>query len=192
MSTAGSSNPAPSGLDLPECAALAEAVRGAGLAIDPSELHGSLCGFLCGGGSCDAGNWIQRLELDSVRAPAHGDALDRLRSATTAQFDAQDFGFELLLPADDAPLSVRADALVAWCRGFLGGFGLAAPDSAGLSDEAAEALQDLAHIAASDLAYEETEADEDALAEIVEFVRVAALLLHGDCVEGAHRKRQLH
>jgi uncharacterized protein YgfB (UPF0149 family) len=50
----------------------------------------------------------------------------------------------------------------------------------------------MGRIAASDLAYEDSEADENALAEIVEFVRVAALLLHGDCVQGAQRKRQLH
>ena len=187
MSTADSPN-----ADLPDTEALAEAARIAGLAVDPSELHGSLCGYLCGGGRCDADDWIQRLALEAERAPEPDDALDRLRSVTTAQLAAQDFGFEVLLPTDDAPLAERADALVAWCNGFLGGYGLAAPDASLLSDEAVEALQDLGRIAASDLAYDGSEADEDALAEIVEFVRVAALLLHGDCVGNAHRNRRIH
>ncbi len=187
MSTADSPD-----IDLPDSTALAEAVRVAGLAIDPSELHGSLCGYLCGAGRCDGDDWIQRLTLEAERAPVPGDALDRLRLVTTAQLAAQDFGFELLMPAADAPLAERADALVGWCNGFLGGFGLAAPQAAELSDEATEALEDIGRIAASDLSYENSEADENALAEIVEFVRVAALLLHGDCVDGAHRQRQLH
>ncbi len=186
------SNHDPSSAGLPDHAELAAALGAAGVAIDPSELHGSLCGYVAGGGQGDADDWLQRLALDADTAPVSGDALDQLRTATLAQFAAQDFGFELLLPPDDAPLAVRADALLAWCNGFLGGFGLAAPDSDTLSDEASEALQDIGRIAASDLAYDGSEADEDALAEIVEFVRVAAMLLHGDCVVGAQRRRRLH
>ena len=34
--------------------------------------------------------------------------------------------------------------------------------------------------------------DEDALAEIEEFVRVAVLLLHGDCVLGPRHRRSLN
>jgi uncharacterized protein YgfB (UPF0149 family) len=183
--------------DLPDNAAVADALHATGLAIDPSELHGSLCGYVSGGGDGDADDWLQRLQLDADVAPSSdealaGSVLDQLRTATLAQFAAQDFGFELLLPTDDAPLAERANALIDWCRGFLGGFGLAAPPADALSGESAEALEDIGRIAASDLAYDGSEADEDALAEIVEFVRVAALLLHGDCVQGAHRKRQLH
>jgi len=178
--------------ELPDNATVAGALRDAGLAIDPSELHGSLCGYVSGGGRGDGDDWLQRLELDAERVPATGETLDALRTVTLAQFAAQDFDFQILLPDDDAPLAERADALVDWCRGFLGGFGLAAPTSDALSEEAAEALEDIGRIAASDLAYDGSEADETALAEIVEFVRVAALLLHGDCVDGAHRRRQLH
>lgn len=180
-------------LDLPDRATLVAALAAARVSVDPSELHGSLCGYLAGGGTLNADGWLRQLALDDDGASASGsDALDRLRSATLAQLTAQDFDFQLLLPDDDAPLAERADALIAWCNGFLGGFGLAAPESDALSDEAAEALHDLGRIAASDLAYDESDADEDALAEIVEFVRVAALLLHGDCALGAQRKRQLH
>jgi yecA family protein len=178
--------------DLPDHAALVDAMRVAGVAATASELHGSLCGYVSGGGKVDGDDWLQRLAFDAEKAPMPDDALDQLRTTTLAQFAALDFDFQLLLPNDDAPLAERADALVEWCRGFLGGFGLAAPAADALSDEAAEALEDIGRIAASDLDYDGSEADEDALAEIVEFVRVAALLLHGDCVVGAHRKRQLH
>jgi uncharacterized protein YgfB (UPF0149 family) len=61
-----------------------------------------------------------------------------------------------------------------------------------LSAEAAEALQDIGRIAAAELSYDESESDEEALAEIVEFVRVAALLLHGDCAQAARRRQRAH
>lgn len=196
----------PSRTELPTSDTLARALAVAGLPIDPSELHGSLCGYVAGGGRADAADWLQRLALDSdsasisegmpvdrlsADAPA-GDAIARLRAATLDQFAAQDFAFQLLLPSDDEPLPARAEALLGWCQGFLGGFGLAAPVSDGLSEDAVEALEDIGRIAASDPAYEGSEADEAALAEIVEFVRVAALLLHGECVQGAQRRQRLH
>jgi uncharacterized protein YgfB (UPF0149 family) len=192
MSTGDPSRHASQEAELPDRGAVMAAMREAGLSADPSELHGSLCGYLCGGGRCDARDWIEQLALEIDRPPEAGDALDDLRAATTTQLSTDDFGFELLLPDEDAPLAERGDAMVAWCRGFLGGFGLAAPESAALSATAAEALQDIGNIAASDLSYEDSDADEDALAEIVEFVRVAALLLHGDCANHAQRKRRLH
>ncbi len=192
MKHVGTPDPAIS--TLPDSTALADALHAAGVAIDPSELHGSLCGYLSGGGKSNADDWMQQLALDVERTPVSGGALDQLHAATVAQFAAQDFDFQLLLPEDDALLAERADALVAWCSGFLGGFGLAAPAADALSDEASEALHDMGRIAASNLAYENAavDSDEDALIEIVEYVRVAALLVHGDCVLGAHRQRRLH
>jgi uncharacterized protein YgfB (UPF0149 family) len=87
---------------------------------------------------------------------------------------------QLLLPAEDAALGERADALIAWARGFLGGFGLAGGDPDGLSEDAQEALRDLAAIAAAQLSYDDPDSDEDSLVEIHEFIRVAALLLQGE------------
>ncbi len=78
----------------------------------------------------------------------------------------------------------RAEALFDWCRGFLGGFGLAAGAAPPLSEESGEALQDLARLAKATAESSDDDEDEDALAELEEFVRVAALLLHGDCVLG--------
>lgn len=181
-----------SALILPDHDALEEEIRVATLAVDAFELHGSLSGYLCGGGHSDRGDWLHQLALDPAGSIEHDGALDQLYQATRQQLDAQDFDFALLQPDDAEPLDTRADALVAWCRGFLGGFGLAAPLAAALSDEASEALEDIGRIAASSLSYDGDESDEEALAEIVEFVRVAALLVHGDCVLGAQRRQQLH
>ena len=64
--------------------------------------------------------------------------------------------------------------------------------AAPLSEEGSEALQDLARLAKASAESSEDEEDEDALAELEEFVRVAALLLHGDCVLGPRHRRSLN
>ncbi len=109
-----------------------------------------------------------------------------------AQIEDRDFGFHLLVPETAAALVERSGGLFDWCRGFLSGFGLAAGADPPLSEESREALADLARLAAASAQEEGDEDDEDALAEIEEFVRVAALLLHGDCAMAARHRRQLH
>jgi uncharacterized protein YgfB (UPF0149 family) len=97
-----------------------------------------------------------------------------------------------LLPDDDLPVVERGDALMSWCRGFLGGFGLAAGAEPPLSEESRDALGDLAKMASSHLSYDEPEADAEALEEVSEFVRVAVLLLHSDCVLAPRHRRSLN
>ncbi|MCZ7153737.1 UPF0149 family protein, partial [Salmonella enterica] len=84
----------------------------------------------------------------------------------------------------DRSLAERSGALFDWCRGFLGAFGMAAGANPPLSEESREALADIARLATAQPQEEGDEEDEEALAEIEEFVRVAVLLLHGDCVLG--------
>ena len=77
-------------------------------------------------------------------------------------------------------------------RGFVGAFGLAAGEASTLSDEGREALADLAKLAAAQPQEDGDEEDEEALVEIEEFVRVAALLLHGDCVLARQHRQRLN
>lgn len=178
--------------DLPAAEAVAVELQAAQLATSPAELHGALCGWLAGGGAQD-GPWLARVMVDEgLPRPAEGSPLDRLRAASVAQLEDRDFSFELLLPEPGASLAERSGALFDWCRGFLGGFGLAAGADPKLSSESREALADLAKFAAAPPQEEGDQDDEDALVEIEEFVRVAALLLHGDCVLAARHRRGMH
>ena len=180
----------PPSTNLPPTAEIALAARRAGLATDPAELHGALCGWIAGGGAMGA-DWPARIFADPGLPAAEG-PLAALAAATTAGFQDRDFGFELLLPAAGASLQERSGALFDWCRGFLGGFGLAAGAEPPLSEEGREALADLARLAAAQPQDDGDDEDEEALAEIEEFVRVAALLLHGDCVLGPAHRQRLH
>lgn len=162
------------------------------LGTEPSELHGSLCGLVASAAAVGRDDWWTRLALEPIEAPRHDEVLDRLYLATCAQLGDPDLGFSLLLPDEDSALERRAEGLLGWCRGFLGGFGLGGLDHDALSAEAREALDDLAKIAASRLSYDDPESDEAALIEVAEFVRVAALLLHGDCHPPPRAPHRLH
>ena len=179
--------------ELPAYDEVERAAREAGLGMGASELHGSLGGWLAGGGAGDA-DWLAKVVADPQQAaPVAGSVLDTLRQASARQLDDRDFAFELLLPDAEASLAERAAALFDWCRGFLGGFGLSAGAQPPLSEEGGEALADLARLAQAMPEQGEDEAeDEDALAEIEEFVRVAVLLLHGDCALAAQRRQRLN
>lgn len=168
------------------------ALAQAALGIGASELHGLLAGYLCGGGTMVRGEVLKCLGLESDDAD-HAELsslLEQARTQCRAQLDGLHMGFELLLPADTRALDERAQALVEWTRGFLGGYGLAGVAAADLSEDGREVLRDLGIIAASrptldasdDAAAED---DESSWVELAEFVRVGAMLLHA---EAAGRK----
>jgi uncharacterized protein YgfB (UPF0149 family) len=155
------------------------------LGVGASDLHGSLAGYLSGGGRAGPRNFLEALQLESGDAHA-GDqvhaVLERLYRGCLDQLDDPGLGFAPLLPGDDRALDERADALVEWCRGFLGGFGLAGGGGRRLSADGSEILGDFGTIAAAPLAVDSAHEDDDerALVEVVEFVRVGTLLLHAE------------
>lgn len=176
--------------ELPVWTEVAAAVDRLALASSPAELHGALCGWLAAGGA-DAAGWPALVMADpGLPAPQPGDALDRLRGASAAQLGDPEFGFQLLLPEGGKPID-RAGALFAWCRAFLGGFGLAL-DGKPMSEEGQEALRDLANLGAAQIDEADDGSDEEALAEIEEYLRMAVLLLHADCALGMQHRQRLH
>lgn len=179
-------------VELPAHAEVERALRELQLGVDASELHGALCGFLCGGGEARERGWLQQLALEPNQAIDHVTALSQLFTASGEQLQDPGMGFQLLLPDADQALGTRADAVIAWARGFLGGFGLAAGKQAPLSDESSEALQDLAAIATAALSCDDPDSDEESLTEISEFLRVTAMLLHSDCHASRPQGSRLH
>jgi uncharacterized protein YgfB (UPF0149 family) len=152
-----------------------------GYTVSPAELHGLLLGRSCAGAGFEIDPWlVDAAELlgaapqDSVRQ-----ALIGLQEMVKSELTSSDVTVVLLLPNDEAPLSERAVALGQWCQGFLGGFGLTARDSA-LSAEAMEVLQDLAAISQVQNALEESEDGESDYMEVMEYLRVAPLLLFSE------------
>lgn len=165
---------------------ISEVLSALQLGISASELHGSLSGYLCAGGLTRAASWLHELALDEIEDAVDGaperEILDRLFAGCTAELEDPELSFGLMLPEDEAPMPERAVALVDWCRGFLGGLGLSGADlDHGLGSEAREIVADLARIAATSFEQESGgEEDENAYAEVVEYVRVGTMLLHNE------------
>ncbi len=168
------------------------ALRQLGAEGSPTEAHGSFCGLACVLGEHARAVWVAGLAVTGPVAPdvdsADARVLAELAASTCAALDAGDMSFMPLLPPDDRPLALRAEALVAWCEGFMHGLGEAAGGSAAndiLDHETPrEIMTDLAEITRLRLGAEETDIEaEAAYTELVEFVRVSAQLLFDELYE---------
>ena len=160
----------------------------------PSELHGMLCGKLAGGVRLNADEWMEEAltfldvitnEEEGVVGDPEGrgqEALARFYTVVLSQLEDSNFGFDLMLPDDEAELERRTAALGEWCHGFLSGFGSAGlPADAKFSEDAADALRDLAAIVSiGDGADEDDNEAEADFTAIVEYVRMACLTLFAD------------
>jgi hypothetical protein len=105
-------------------------------------------------------------------------ALSELARWTTDAIAPPSVSFDLLLPPEERPLRERATAVYDWVRGMLFGLTLGGLEREQLDAEAREAFDDLVELTRLDLsAIEGGEEDEQALAEIIEFLRVAAMTI---------------
>lgn len=163
---------------------LQSALEHFGTELGAAESHGLLVGLSCASGGLSRADWLARVapgadEADLLAAE-HLQLLGALYDETLQQLADSNLGFFPLLPDDDEALESRIVALAEWCQGFLLGMsegGIAAPES--MPGDAGEVLRDLVEIARAD-SYDLAEEDEDenAYAELLEYVRTAVLLLN--------------
>jgi uncharacterized protein len=92
----------------------------------------------------------------------------------------EEFNFQLLLPAESESLRHRAESLGLWCQGYLTALNLMnvrfEQDDA---QDINEAINDLLEIAK--MSFEQVvdcEEDEEAYSELVEYVRVAVMMIY--------------
>ncbi|HLN49440.1 MAG TPA: UPF0149 family protein [Steroidobacteraceae bacterium] len=144
---------------------------------EAAEAHGSLCGALCSMAPYGLQDWINEILPDGASLSEESAAmLERVFTATASSFGEQGMQFEPLLPDDEQPLNGRANALALWCTGFLYGLGTGQiADLEALNGDVGEIVRDFTEIsrATGDDA-EADESNEQAYAELVEFIRVAA------------------
>jgi uncharacterized protein YgfB (UPF0149 family) len=141
---------------------------------EPAEAHGSLAGALCASDSYRLDDWLAEILPEGAEQGAAGAWLRELYDETRSALAGAQMQFELLMPDDDEPIELRAAALTSWCNGFVYGLGTGgAADPERLPGDAGEIVRDLAEITRAGVDEREgEEANETALAELVEFVRV--------------------
>jgi uncharacterized protein YgfB (UPF0149 family) len=156
-------------------------------AAELAECHGLLSGLLCRENNSTASDFKYQLKAMKLAVNPSAElasALTEAHACTIRQLEDEEFGFALWLPDDDEPLEERIIALGRWCSGFLAGLVCGGQLDA-LSEEAQEAIEDLQQIALAEMTSQgqhegESEEDENAFAEIVEYVRVVTLMMHED------------
>jgi uncharacterized protein YgfB (UPF0149 family) len=160
----------------------------AGVDVGASGAHGLLCGLVCAGERDIqqqlSGEWFSTRDANDPAVHDCQQSIDKLVQEVYSSVEGVDFGFPLLLPDDSDQLKLRATAVRDWCDGFLYGVGLVKQQGKdGLSSQAQEALNDISEISRMDVdAVEGGEEEEAALTEVIEFIWVAAMLVHDELV----------
>jgi uncharacterized protein YgfB (UPF0149 family) len=166
--------------------------------VPAAEAHGCLVGALCTTAHYPMERWLEEIIPDEERR-ADDDSQQALRllyADTLNALRGENMDFELLLPGDEMPLATRAGGLSQWCQGFLYGFGTGqannqTPKEEDLPANVNEVLNDLTHIGRASVEIEgdaDNESEEEAYAEVVEYVRVGVQLIHDELIPAqAHR-----
>ena len=175
--------------------ALDAALRRCGSSWGAAQTHGLLSGRLAIGGADSGFGWLSQIlegtgESDTGRAECEA-MLGALFESTYRQLSERLSQFEPLLPGDEDSTAARATALAHWCEGFLHGLVSARHGDALkerlAADPLADIIKDMLQITRASADDEsDTESDEQAYAEIVEYLRVAAQLAYEELADLRH------
>lgn len=178
-------------------------------ALSVSEAHGCLCGALCINDDYPLTRWMEEVLADEAE-PFSDDLLQNVRATlqslhndTLRALRGNDLEFVPLLPDDESSLAERTIAMAQWCEGFLYGFGVtsggqssgqpggkAGKSSNKLSAEIREVLHDFTQLARATVGeVEPTDEDESDYAEIVEYLRIGAQLIHDELQNDRAKQR---
>ena len=168
------------------------ALRRCGSTWNAGQTHGLLCSRLALAGADGASRWLAQVLADTdpentLRTECQA-MLEALCTSTWQQLSERQSDFMLLLPDDDDSAQVRAEAMGQWCEGFLHGL---VSETHGdklrerlASDPLSDIIKDLLEITRATVAEEADEQGTDnAFAELVEYLRVAAQLTYEELAE---------
>lgn len=173
---------------------LSQRCKALGLTASPAELHGSACAILSACRTEAHTLWRQEMLPDTdpndvLAQEAHA-ALAALWEMLAGALADDDFRLALCLPDGGAE---RARGLREWCQGYLTGLGLSGARGLDANTEIGEALADFAHIGQLDWeAVGDEQTDAEDLAELEEYVRMAALLIREHLRPQAEQPHEAH
>ena len=168
------------------------ALRRCGSTWNAGQAHGLLCSRLALAGADGASRWLKQVLQDTdpdntLRSECEA-MLEALCTATWQQLSERQSDFMLLLPDDDDSALVRTEALGQWCEGFLHGL---VSEAHGdklrerlASDPLSDIIKDLLEITRASVDEEADEqGTENAFADLVEYLRIAAQLAYEELAE---------
>lgn len=164
-----------------------------GYEVSPSELHGLLSGVVCTGLKIRPDS-IVTLVLKHVDVEACSErnraTILTMHEFTEREMFSADSRYTLFLPDDELDMTQRVRSLAAWCQGYLVGFGTASAQIKNnkFSSETEEALKDIVNISnLSDDFGDDEEVNEEAYAELVEYLKVAVLLMSSEMLASTEK-----
>jgi len=166
----------------PDYDELDRSLRACAAGVGAAEAHGILCGALCASKD-PAAVWppliLGHEPLEGAAAAALP-LLTELYRHTRASLGEDGFEFQPLLPDADHPLEEQVEGMGDWCRGYLLGLaGGGVKDARALPGDAGVVGGDITKIVEVDPdAAGDPEAQERALAEIVEYLRIGVQLVY--------------
>lgn len=157
---------------------LANALKKADSSFKPAEVHGFICGILAATGGKLDNTWIKTF-TGAKKNRALNDCLQQLLETSYHEMSEFSFEFSLLLPEDEEPILIRSESLGAWCEGFLTGLNkYHVPLKNRSPSDTTESINDMIEI--SQINFDEVsedDEDENAYFELVEYVRLAVLMI---------------
>jgi len=179
--------------DFTDYLAAQAALESAQADITVAEFHGTFCALMCTRAPVDTRAWVDEIVVHGLPDGTSEDDLWRdclveIADLTSAAFVDGECNLEILLPDDDQSLQERSQALVDWCSGFLFGIGLQpAAVCEGLSTDSQEVINDILDFTHMDVSpgVDEDQMGEKSYFELVEYLRVGAMLLYEEIIHGA-------
>lgn len=153
-----------------------------GAEMQATESHGMLCARFCLEQRPDPALWVQEVigqhDVNNLQVQAAQVSLAHLYQQTELSFERALEQFTLFMPDDNEGLSVRLQALVDWCSGFVGGIGLGGMQmDDDLDPTVKEILVDMMEMTHMDVDVDEDDENETAFTEIEEYIRVAVMTI---------------
>ncbi len=166
---------------LPEFDLVTQAMESADVMAGAAEVHGVICGLICGGVELDGKSWLEPfndLINEGFGLPSEAKRVaEEIYHTSCYQIGDANLSFALLLPDDNIPLDERAEAMSQWVQSFLVGFGMVQQELNKASEDLQELIKDFSDISQVSLDFEqEDEESEVAYAEVIEYLRVGAIL----------------
>ncbi len=166
---------------LPSYTEIANLLLNAHTSFTPSQIHGLFCGYICATSGKIDNRW-EKIVLGKNKNDECRELLQQLYETSYHQMSEFSFEFSLILPNDDVDINARTEALGLWCQGFLSGLEQCQiPLQNREESDVTETLNDIIEIAQvnfGDIA--DDDEDETAYFELVEYVRLGALMIFQD------------